>query len=179
MQNFARGACLQLPPPSRKKKKKKRVQCPGVIFDLATPLRYGTAVLSSPRYGAAVLSSPRYGAAVLYSPRYGAAVLSSDSPFILGLASVFTVINSLVFTTLWRGCSVFRLIFHPRVGFCFHCDQLVFTTPWRGCSVFTTPWRGCSVFTTPWCGCSVFTTLWSGCSVFKLSSSQTEMRVDN
>ena len=84
-------------------------------------------LLSLPHYGAAVLSSPRYGVAVLSSPRYGAAVLSSNSPFILGLASVFTVNNSLVFTTLWRGCSVL-------------------TTLWHGCSVFTTLWRGCSVF---------------------------------
>ena len=64
-----------------------------------------------------LLSSPRYGVAVLSSPRYGAAVLSSNSPFILGLASVFTVNNSPVFTMLWHGCSAF-------------------TTLWRGCSVF-------------------------------------------
>ena len=87
---------------------------------------------------------------LLSSSCYGAAVLSSNSPFIFALASVFTVNNSLVFTTLWRSCSVF-------------------TTLWRGCSVFTTLWRGCSVFTTLWRGCFVFTTLWHSCSVFRVT----------
>ena len=85
------------------------------------------------------MSSPCYGAAVLSSPHYSTAVLFSNSPFILGLASVFTVNNSLVFIP----CYGAAVLSSPRYG---TAVLHVFTTLWCGCSVFNTLWRDRSVF---------------------------------
>ena len=92
-----------------------------------------------------LLSSPHYGVAVLSSPRYGAAVLSSNSPFILRLASVFTVNNSLVFTTLWRGCSFSS----PCYG------VAVLSSPRYGVAVLSSPCYGVAVLSSPRYGAAV------------------------